>query len=132
MAMSPRLPAAFKFLSQHPLDLLVSTQPLGGRDKVRRIRIYYGERGAYFSFEFSLLDAQYGGDRSKMLQAAIKALLTEVKSRSVLGHDFSVWFYEEAAKNLIEQEVERLIAEEHAWQRAGEKLLQIEKLVIVG
>jgi hypothetical protein len=127
--MSPRLPAAFQFLSQHPLDLLVSVQPAGGGEKVRRIRIYYGERGAYFSFEFSLLDAQFGGDRSKMVQTAIKALLAEVKSRTLLGHDFNVWFYEDGARALVDQELARLVAQEPGLRRISDKLLLIEKLV---
>lgn len=129
--MTTRMPAAFKFLSQHPLDLLISTQPAGGSEKVRKIRIYYGKKGAYFSFEFSLNDAQYNGDRSKMLRAAIKTLLTEVKSRSVLGRDFTVWFYEEEAKELVDREVAQLVAEERTWKRVCEKLLLIEKLVVV-
>lgn len=127
--MTPRLSAAFQFLAQHPLDLLVSTQPAGGREKVRRIRIYYGKRGAYYSFEFSLLDAQFGGDRSKMLQAAVKTLLTEVKGRMLLGHDFSVWYYEEEARILLDREVERLLLDEPAWRRVSDKLLLIEKIV---
>ena len=127
--MTPGLPSAFKFLSQHPLDLLVSTQPAGGADKVRGIRIYYGEHGSYYSFEFRLQDAQFGGDRSKMLQAAVRVLLAEVKSRALLAHDFSVWYYEDHDRVLIHQELQRLTAAEPALRRVGEKLLKVEKLV---
>ncbi len=127
--MSARLSAQLEFLAQRPYDLLVSVKLSDEAGPVRRIEIYYTEQGQLSGFEFKPQDAQFGGERGKMVRAAARALLAEVKSRVLAGQDFCVWYYEAGGRELLEAEAGQTVKEEPAWQRACDKLLLVGRIV---
>jgi hypothetical protein len=127
--MKRRLSTQLEFLAERPYDLLVSVKPCGDLHRVRRIEIFYAEHGALSGFEFKLQDALYAGERGKMLQAAAKALLAEIKSRMLASQEFSVWYYEPDGRELLDKEAGQIAHAEPVWQRAFDKLLRVGRVV---
>jgi hypothetical protein len=129
---SPQMPSAFEFLIKRPFDILINAKPSGERARVRKLQIYYAEKGTYYSFEYNLLDAAYGNDRGKMVRAATKALLNEVKSRVLSNQDFTVWFYDKPCRDLIETEAGQVAKEEPVWQRYLDRLIVVNRTLDEG
>lgn len=127
--MSARLSAQLEFLVKRPFDLLVSVKLSDDATHARRIEIYYAEHGVLSGFKFRLQDAQFAGERGKMVRAATKALLAEVKSRVLAGQEFCVWYYEIAGQDLLELEAAHVVKDEPVWQRACDKLLRVGRIV---
>jgi hypothetical protein len=128
----PQMPSAFEFLIKRPFDILINAKPSGERHRVRKLQIYYAEKGSYYSFEYNLMDAAYGNDRTKLIRAAAKALLNEVKSRALSNQDFTVWFYDKAGRDLIESEAGQIAREEPVWQRYLDRLVVVNRTLDEG
>lgn len=127
--MSARLPARLDFLGARPFDLLASVKLSGDNRQARRIEIIYAEHGVLSSFERRLHEAPSAGERAKMVRAAAKALLAEIKSRMLAGQEFYVWFFDAGSQEFLEQEAAQLASDEPIWRRAYDKLLLVGRIV---
>lgn len=121
--MTPRSPAAFKLLQDRPYDIVVSTRPPGAVANVRRFWLYCAEEGRVSSFRHDIDDPAYAGDRKKMLRAAVRMVLQEVKSRTLANRQFLVWFQDEAARRVVEMTAAELAGNEPLQARSLEKMV---------
>jgi hypothetical protein len=116
-------------LANRPFDMALSAAPCGDASRVRKIRLYCAESGMSYISTFDLVDPLHGGERSKLLRAAAKRLLQEVKSRLLANQDFTVWFYDRACQAMLEDEAAAFVNEEPVWQRALDKLKSVARVV---
>jgi hypothetical protein len=99
-----KLPGAFNFMEKRPFDVVVIIRTLAERSALlRRMELFYAERGRISSFLFDFSEPKYLTDRGKFHEACARALFKEVRSRAVARDEFVVWFYNEQDRDTMLQ-----------------------------
>ena len=118
-----KLPGAFSFMEKRPFDVVVIIRTLAeGSLLLRRMELFYAERGRISSFLFDFSEPKYLADRNKFHEACVRALFKEVRSRVVARDEFVVWFYTETDRDAILKIATNFTGEDENLQRSFEEL----------
>jgi hypothetical protein len=121
---------AFEFMADHPFDLVVLIKPSGSDTiAVRRIELYYAEGGRVSSFVFDRSSAKFASNSQKTMQAAVRQLMEEIKSRTLARNEFMVWYYSAEDQNTIERETRAFVGQNLSLQRYLDVLLSQARLI---
>jgi hypothetical protein len=127
-----KLPGAFNFMDKRPFDLVVVIR--GTTDQqalLRRMELYYAERGRISSFLFDFSEPKYLSDRHKFHDTCIRALFKEVRSRVVARDEFVVWFYNESDCRAVGQLARIVAGEDEHLLRSLDELIARSRVVNV-
>jgi hypothetical protein len=121
---------AFEFMAENPFDLVVLIKPSGSETAaVRRIELYYAEGSRVSSFVFDRTSAKFGSNTQKTMQAAIRQLIEEVKSRTLARHEFNIWYYSAEDQKTIEREARAFAGKSLSLQRYLDVLYKQSRLI---
>jgi len=124
------LQGAFEFMAENPFDLVVLIKPSGSEAvAVRRIELYYAEGGRVSSFVFDRTNAKFGSNTQKTVQAAVRQLMEEIKSRTLARNEFNVWYYSVEDQKTIERETRAFAGNSASLQRYLDVLLKQARLI---
>lgn len=121
---------SFSFVQDRPDDLVVvarlqsSVPPLA-----KRVQVFYTIPARPGSFDFDVREPVYGGNYAKVIRAAVKCLLTEIKARLRDKKEFIVWFFEDDVRRAIEAVGAEIARDEPPFGKAQECLVTSAHLV---
>ncbi len=118
-----KLPGAFSFMEKRPFDVVVILRTIAERSMLlRRMELFYAERGRISSFLFDFTEPKFLADRGKFHEACVRALLKEVRSRVVARDEFVVWFYNEQDRDTMLQVAASIVGDDENLYKSLEEL----------
>ena len=121
---------AFEFMADHHYDLVVIIRTADDDPRfIRRVELYYAERGMISSFVFDRTSKKFNNDPARAITSAMDQLMTEVRSRALSRHEFTVWYYSEEDLELVEGYAREHVKEHKTQQKHFRSLTQNSQII---